>query len=578
MALAAGQYPATNASVGLSVGSAGSNSLLQVRLADGAALAVLTFGHAPVAFNTTARWRVEVRAGAAGGRTVTVFLNGERLGRQAAPDVAGPVYAGGGLLFGAGALGPGATFRGVLGRIDVGVLLPCDADPCTANETCSDAYPNLVNYTCACRPGFLRDPVTRDCLQLPVSCKACHQILQEQGSKYADRVGTLNTCGGSEINGTCYEAPFAQARGLCQSIGARLCTVQEIYADETINTGCNFNSREVWTADPCPDGSYILRGSPRATLPTCTPHNVSVPVRCCADPDPVPPSRQTCAQLDWTFADKTTPVCGASLFPLTLANQPVNPRACAPDMSFRDAQLFCAANGGRLCTAAEMLDRKLTVNTGCLYDLNFTWSATLCTDSSALTVQVNDNLDRCQPMAGVASVRCCADKAPEARPVSPQSCSDLGWAPPHAASWFCPQPDAVPPGPAVPYAEAQAACANLGGRLCDASELHFLARNLTSWSDSECLADCGVGHYIVHGLDNRYACGTGRHAAAPLCCADVLANCSSAGTGSNDCSAIRREPCSTAANKCGNCQAGLTGSPGPSNHLDCRGEKTEEER
>jgi hypothetical protein len=62
-------------------------------------------------------------------------------------------------------------------------------------------------------------------------------------------------CGESEIgvDGTdpqCWpDETWAEGRALCIGAGARLCTVEELQADEAQGTGCNFDSRMVWTSD-----------------------------------------------------------------------------------------------------------------------------------------------------------------------------------------------------------------------------------------------------------------------------------------------------------------------------------------
>jgi len=43
------------------------------------------------------------------------------------------------------------------------------------------------------------------------------------------------------------EVPFEQAHQLCQDIGARLCTPEELANDVAKNTGCDLDAMLVWT-------------------------------------------------------------------------------------------------------------------------------------------------------------------------------------------------------------------------------------------------------------------------------------------------------------------------------------------
>eukprot|EP01052_Picozoa_sp_SAG31_P036854 SAG31_NODE_4660_length_3059_cov_2.381081_2_plen_213_part_00 len=116
-------------------------------------------------------------------------------------------------------------------------------------------------------------------------------------------------CGESEIAvadtpAQCWsEQTWEDARSICTGSGARLCTVEELEADEAQGTGCNFDSQFVWTADDiscepnqhvtvqvcdrqpnaeppilCSDG-YAASAIP----PKCTDDSGSGAVRCCAD-------------------------------------------------------------------------------------------------------------------------------------------------------------------------------------------------------------------------------------------------------------------------------------------------------
>jgi hypothetical protein len=59
-----------------------------------------------------------------------------------------------------------------------------------------------------------------------------------------------HVCGESDgMIGSCVEdVTFTEAAAICMGIGARLCTIEEIHADDTRYTGCNFDARYVWTS------------------------------------------------------------------------------------------------------------------------------------------------------------------------------------------------------------------------------------------------------------------------------------------------------------------------------------------
>ena len=53
-----------------------------------------------------------------------------------------------------------------------------------------------------------------------------------------------------------YGVTQAAARGVCGSLGARLCTLEEIEGGEVLNTGCVVNFRQVWSSTPCEGGGF----------------------------------------------------------------------------------------------------------------------------------------------------------------------------------------------------------------------------------------------------------------------------------------------------------------------------------
>ena len=127
--------------------------------------------------------------------------------------------------------------------------------------------------------------------------------------------GDVAICGESDdgMEGGCHAAElFQTAQGICMAAGARLCTVEEVEADETRGTGatlpllhryglcsvlspavpqpgCQFDTVPVWTADDvgCTEGQHVtvIGGSQygNGESATCTGDQETAAVRCCAD-------------------------------------------------------------------------------------------------------------------------------------------------------------------------------------------------------------------------------------------------------------------------------------------------------
>ena len=111
--------------------------------------------------------------------------------------------------------------------------------------------------------------------------------------------GGASVCAESDgwPEGCTNDVTFEQAANICLGGGARLCTVAEILAHETRNTGCMFNYEYIWTSeqDECQSnqvttmtGSQTLRIMPGNTYPPAPPICEDIltgtaAVSCCAD-------------------------------------------------------------------------------------------------------------------------------------------------------------------------------------------------------------------------------------------------------------------------------------------------------
>ena len=99
----------------------------------------------------------------------------------------------------------------------------------------------------------------------------------------------------------------SQASTVCQSVGARLCTVDELHANVAALTGCNLDKTWVWTGEKCFAGHFVTvgRGGDWHTTVRCVDSNSNAHMRCCED----------AKQIDVTAPTATTASAGATTQP-----------------------------------------------------------------------------------------------------------------------------------------------------------------------------------------------------------------------------------------------------------------------
>lgn len=108
--------------------------------------------------------------------------------------------------------------------------------------------------------------------------------------------GDLSVCGYSKlVDNSClngkkaHTGNFDSAQAMCQALGARLCTVEELNNDETKGTGCKGDCAAVRSSSTCPNGQpghMTTAGASKCKNkfpPTCVPDSDTAAVRCCAD-------------------------------------------------------------------------------------------------------------------------------------------------------------------------------------------------------------------------------------------------------------------------------------------------------
>ena len=277
------------------------------------------------------------------------------------------------------------------------------------------------------------------------------------------------------------------------------CTAEELINKETKGTGCSYDILALWSSTPCSDpegldtegfGSYI-RVTGRGRRVACeTAFWNKNRVRCCADildaseatptkaPSLAPESASTCDDLGWTNADKhgDSSVCGDSEID----------GSCSGEITWTEADEWCASTGARLCTVDETLNKEAK-STGCRADAAFVWTSTGCSGGYSTTLGNGDGGGGCEAGTGGFKARCCADVggaqleptvSPAPTPASSFSastCDELGWtnANTYGSTAVCGESE-DPAGDcsdAMTWPDAVAWCESFGARICTFDEL-----------------------------------------------------------------------------------------------------------
>lgn len=157
----------------------------------------------------------------------------------------------------------------------------CTTDTCDATTGCSYA-PNVA----FCDDG---DACTEDfCDPAQASAATCAELGWTGG------LGSAEVCGetdGPAVGPCSGDVTWAQAEAFCTAGGARLCTLNELVENETVGTGCGYDSRRVWSSTACGPGAYLStsgNASSSSTHPIeCSDASaVAIVARCCADATP----------------------------------------------------------------------------------------------------------------------------------------------------------------------------------------------------------------------------------------------------------------------------------------------------
>jgi hypothetical protein len=244
-------------------------------------------------------------------------------------------------------------------------------------------------------------------------------------------VSTDYICGAASPH--CAIQSFTTAEATCLSLGARLCTVEEVASNEVRGTGCHFDEVPIWTTSSgaCGSSRHITAaGDPRnwdaARRPNCTDDASLRAVRCCADEVPgvlncaesanaaqnVCVSPTSCEALSWHLESTDDDICAEST---ALSCQQLN---------YVGAEAACLSVGARLCMLDE-IGANEAAGTGCGFDSARIW--TMDSDGCPVGQHISaagkaffwsTASPQCTDLSVVLGVRCCADAAASVRRVA----------------------------------------------------------------------------------------------------------------------------------------------------------------
>ena len=117
--------------------------------------------------------------------------------------------------------------------------------------------------------------------------------------------GSNSVCAESDINGSCSNAVnYNGARAFCEDGGGRLCSIEELLANEAAGSGCSYDAVRVWSSSPCAPNRFWTAGGWAGALGdypvmcTSKANSSNKYARCCADETPF----------------STVPTCHADVF------------------------------------------------------------------------------------------------------------------------------------------------------------------------------------------------------------------------------------------------------------------------
>ena len=281
-----------------------------------------------------------------------------------------------------------------------------------------------------------------------------------------------------------------------------MCTSEELFNDESRETGCGLDTTQIWSSTPC-EGGYLLETPStqyRLTEPTCASADLSYNFRCCADVvGATSTSAPTLASTDEasplpTQQSSLSATIGIQVPPTQVPTSPPQVSSLPPT---------------QMPTSQPSLSPSPTI---------FGIQTTLFPTQS-----MNVPSPTAQPVTQVLST---------------SNCEDLGW---DASTWgsstVCGGSEFDTTSPVCDEADtwevARATCESVGARLCTLTEISSDETRDTGcgldseqlWSSTPC--DDGAGYFIEIAA-SQYRLGDGPSCARPdtqiqyRCCGDVF--------------------------------------------------------
>lgn len=268
------------------------------------------------------------------------------------------------------------------------------------------------------------------------SARTCSSIGWSEHPQYPDLCSSSLDGNACKRSGT-----FSTATAVCETKGARLCTLQELRAGSMRGGGCK--AQQVWSSTPCGKDksgrSFFTSNSGGGTAHTCASvENQTAPIGCCADrvpdgavsgpldsagyaADPDDPAEgvdavrgpgntlRTCEELGWPSArdGRLSSNCASSRVNGTDAQH--HQLCYRESVTFTAAAELCAAVGARLCTLEEVFGGAANVQ-GCGMNRQYVWVDAPCASGHRVARALDGAGNACWHPAALKKVRCCADQ------------------------------------------------------------------------------------------------------------------------------------------------------------------------
>lgn len=198
-------------------------------------------------------------------------------------------------------------------------------------------------------------------LRAPASC--LHVNTGRAALRCCSETQCVSFCSGSHdlVN-------FLTATTTCQANGMRLCNRYEAASDICCDTGCGFDSHQMWIDEDCTpqEGHFMVDG--------------------CATYNPVSerPLATRCGLTESAANASGVPIQWAATRCCSYEGETCASFCSANAVSFEEASQICASAGRRLCTTEELLAtggaNNLCCNTGCRGNDMLVWTRNPCSN------------------------------------------------------------------------------------------------------------------------------------------------------------------------------------------------------